>query len=128
LFIYSLEIIMDTNAIINAAMQQLVSTVADEVIRRLKAEGNATVSLEAETLEPLLIDLLNRNMEIRESIRDITSDLIDNINLSDNSEFSDLEAQVSRLDEKLDELEATPVDADNDDFQDAVRSVIRNHI
>jgi polyhydroxyalkanoate synthesis regulator phasin len=128
LFIYSLEIIMDTNAIINAAMQQLVSTVADEVIRRLKAEGNATVSLEAETLEPLLIDLLNRNMEIRESIRDITSDLIDNINLSDNSEFSDLEAQVSRLDEKLDELEATPVDADNDDFADAVRSVIRNHI
>jgi hypothetical protein len=119
---------MGTNAIINAAMQQLVDTVSDEVIRKLKAEGMATVSLEAETLEPLLIDLLNRNMEIRESIRDITSDLIDNINLSDNSEFSDLEAQVSRLDEKLDELDATPVDADNDDFQDAVRSVIRNHI
>ena len=119
---------MDTNAIIDAVMQQLVDTVADAVIRKLKAEGMATVSLEAETLEPLLIDLLNRNAEVRESIRDITSDLIDNINLSDNSEFSDLEAQVSRLDEKLDELEATPVDADNDDFQDAVRSVIRNHI
>jgi ACT domain-containing protein len=127
-FTYSLEIIMDTNAIINAAMQQLVDTVADAVIRKLKAEGMATVSLEPEALEASLIALFIGNAEVRESIRDITSDLIDNINLSDNSEFSDLEAQVSRLDEKLDELDATPVDADDSDFQDAVRSVIRNHI
>jgi O6-methylguanine-DNA--protein-cysteine methyltransferase len=119
---------MDTNAIINAAMQQLVTTVADEVIRKLKAEGMATVSLEPEALEASLIALFIGNAEVRESIRDITSDLIDNINLSDNSEFQDLERQVSRLDEKLDELEATPVDADDSDFQDAVRSVIRNHI
>ena len=119
---------MDTNAIINAAMQQLVDTVADAVIRKLKAEGMATVSLEPEALEASLIALFIGNAEVRESIRDITSDLIDNINLSDNSEFSDLEAQVSRLDEKLDELDATPVDADDSDFQDAVRSVIRNHI
>jgi len=119
---------MDTNAIINAAMQQLVTTVADEVIRKLKAEGMATVSLEPEALEASLIALFIGNADVRESIRDITNDLIDNVNLSDNSEFSDLERQVSALEEKLDELEATPVDADDSDFQDAVRSVIRNHI
>jgi hypothetical protein len=119
---------MDTNAIINAAMQQLVDTVADEVIRKLKAEGMATVSLEAETIQPLLVDLLNRNVEVRDSIRDIVTDSIDNICLSDMGEFQDLQRDVERLQEKLDELEATPVDADDSDFQDAVRSVIRNHI
>jgi hypothetical protein len=119
---------MDTNAIINAAMQQLVDTVADSVIRKLKAEGNATVSLEAETIQPLLVDLLNRSVEVRDSIRDIVTDSIDNICLNDMGEFQDLQRDVERLQEKLDELEATPVDADDSDFQDAVRSVIRNHI
>jgi predicted nuclease with TOPRIM domain len=119
---------MDTNAIINAAMQQLVDTVSDAVIRKLKAEGMATVSLEPEALRASFVELLNGNTEVRESIRDIVTDTIDNTNLSDNSEFSDLERQVSSLEEKLDELEATPVDADDSDFQDAVRSVIRNHI
>lgn len=119
---------MDTNAIINAAMQQLVDTVADAVIRKLKAEGAAQAALESETIQPLLVDLLNNNSEVRESIRDIASDLVDNIDLCQISDFSDLERQVSTLEEKLDELEATPVDADDSDFQDAVRSVIRNHI
>jgi predicted nuclease with TOPRIM domain len=119
---------MDTNAIINAAMQQLVATVSDEVIRKLKAEGEATVSLEPEVLQASFVELLNGNTEVRESIRDIVTDTVDNINLSDNNEFNVLEQQVSRLEEKLEELEATPVDADNDDFQDAVRSVIRNNI
>jgi predicted nuclease with TOPRIM domain len=119
---------MDTNAIINAAMQQLVDTVSDAVIRKLKAEGSATVSLEPEALQASLVDLLNRNAEVRESIRDITSDLIDNINLSDHSEFSDLERQVSSLEEKVEELDPAVIDADDSDFQDAVCSVIRNHI
>lgn len=119
---------MDTNAIINAAMQQLVDTVADEVIRKLKAEGTAHFTLESEALSAAIVHSLEFDATVRESIRDIVTDTIDNTNLSDNSEFSDLERQVSTLEEKLDELEATPVDADDSDFQDAVRSVIRNHI
>ena len=119
---------MDTNAIINAAMQQLVDTVADAVICKLKAEGAATASLEPEALRASLVELLNGNTEVRESIRDIVNDTVDNISLGDNSEFNTLEMRVDRLEEKLDDLEATPVDADNDEFQDAVRSVIRNHI
>jgi hypothetical protein len=58
----------------------------------------------------------------------MVTDTIDNTNLSDNSEFQDLQRDVERLQEKVEELDATPVDADNSDFQDAVCSVIRNHI
>ena len=119
---------MDTNAIINAAMQQLIDTVSDAVIRKLKAEGIAHITLEPEAIQHSLLALINHNDETREAIRDIVTDTIDNTHLSDNSEFQDLQRDVERLQEKLEELEATPVDADNDDFQDAVRSVIRNHI
>ncbi len=119
---------MDTNAIINAAMQQLVDTVADAVICKLKAEGKATVSLESEALAEKLSNLLNLNADVRESIRDIVTDTIDNTNLSDNSEFQDLQREVESLQEKVEELDPAVIDADDSDFQDAVRSVIRNHI
>jgi polyhydroxyalkanoate synthesis regulator phasin len=128
LLVHLLEIIMDTQAIIDGIMQRLVDTVADEVIRKLKAEGNAEATLAPETLAASLLHLLEFDASIRESIRDMVTDTIDNTNLSDNSEFQDLQRDVERLQEKLDELEATPVDADDSDFQDAVRSVIRNHI
>ena len=119
---------MDTNAIISAVMQQLVDTVADAVIPKLKAEGSAHFTLESELLAAAIVHSLEFDATVRENIRDIVTDTIDNTRLSDNSEFDTLENQVNRLEERLDELEATPVDADNDDFQDAVRSVIRNHI
>jgi hypothetical protein len=51
-----------------------------------------------------------------------------NIDISDNDDFTDLKAVVEELASKMEDLEASPVDADDDDFQDAVRSVIRNHI
>lgn len=119
---------METQAILDAIMQRLVDTVADEVIRKLKAEGTAHFTLESEALSAAIVHSLEFDATVRENIRDLVTDTIDNTNLSDNSEFSDLERQVSTLEEKLDELEATPVDADDSDFQDAVRSVIRNHI
>ena len=119
---------MDTQAIIDGIMQRLVDTVSDEVIRRLKAEGSAEATLAPETLAASLLHLLEFDASIRESIRDMVTDTIDNTNLSDNSEFQDLQRDVERLQEKVDELDATPVDADNSDFQDAVCSVIRNHI
>lgn len=119
---------MDTNAIINAAMQQLVDTVADAVIRKLKAEGAAQFTLESEALSAAIVHALEFDATVRENIRDIATDTIDNIVLSDNSEFQDLQREVESLQEKVEELDITPVDADDSDFQDAVRSVIRNHI
>jgi predicted nuclease with TOPRIM domain len=126
--VYLLEIIMDTNAIINAAMQQLVDTVADEVIRRLKAEGSAQFTLESELLNAAIVHALEYDATVRESIRDMVTDTIDNTNLSDNSEFQDLQREVESLQEKVEELDPAVIDADDSDFQDAVRSVIRNNI
>ena len=63
---------MDTNAIINAAMQQLVTTVADEVIRRLKAETVATATLEPEQLQFAMLHLLESDTLIREEVLNIS--------------------------------------------------------
>jgi polyhydroxyalkanoate synthesis regulator phasin len=115
-------------SIVGGLYDKLVADVSDAVIRKLKAEATATVSLEAEAIQPILVDLLERSSEVREVIRDLITDTIDNTNLSDHSEFHDLQRDVETLQEKIEELEATPVDADDSDFADAVRSVIRNHI
>jgi hypothetical protein len=146
LLVHSLEIIMDTNAIINAAMQQLVSTVADEVIRRLKAEATATATLEPEQLQFAVLHLLETDTLIREEVLNISEQKFNeidsrldhienddgpscNVDISDNDDFTDLKAEVESLKEQVENLESNgTVDADNDDFADAVRSVIRNHI
>lgn len=119
---------MDTNAIINAAMQQLVDTVADAVIRKLKAEGTAHFSLESEVLSAAIANTLRFDTTVRESIRDIVSDTIDSNNLSDNSEFQDLQREVENLQEKVEELVPAVIDADDSDFDAAVMQVLRNNI
>lgn len=119
---------METQAILDAIMQRLVDTIADEVIRKLKAEGAAHFTLESEALSAAIVHSLEFDATVRENIRDIVTDTIDNTNLSDNSEFQDLQRDVERLQEKLEELDPAVIDADDSDFQDAVRSVIRNHI
>lgn len=75
----------------------------------------------------------------------VESDTTCNVDISDNDDFTDLKSRVealeeidvddlqssvSTLEERVGELEenGTTVDADNSNFQDAVRSVIRNHI
>ena len=136
---------MDTNAIINAAMQQLVDTVADAVICRLKAEALGTLTLEPEKLQFAVLHLLETDTLIREEVRTINEEKFDqidtrldhienddnpscNVDISDNDDFTDLKSMVEELKDQVESLEATPVDADDSDFADAVRSVIRNHI
>lgn len=119
---------METQVILDAIMQRLVDTVADEVIRKLKAEGTAHFTLESELLAAAIVHSLEFDATVRENIRDIVTDTIDNTNLSDNSEFQDLQREVESLQEKVEELDPAVIDADDSDFADAVRSVIRNHI
>ena len=107
---------MDTNAIINAAMQQLVATVADEVIRRLKAETVATATLEPEQLQFAVLHLLESDTLIREEVLNIS------------------EQKFNEIDTRLDELEnddgddTNKIDADDSDFDNAVMQVLRNNI
>ena len=134
---------MDTNAIINAAMQQLVSTVADEVIRRLKAESSASMALDEEALAGAVLKLMQFNTDIREEVRCISDEHLDGVerklerleqnttNINDNDDFSDLKSEVESLKEQVEELEGnstTKIDSDDTDFADAVRQVIRDNI
>jgi len=105
---------MDTNAIINAAMQQLVMTVADEVIRRLKAETVATATLEPEQLQFAMLRLLESDTNIREEVRIIVDE-----------RFNDVEG---RIDELENSDNGNNIDADNSDFDNAVMQVLRNNI
>jgi hypothetical protein len=143
---HSLEIIMDTNAIINAAMQQLVSTVADEVICRLKAEALGTLTLEPEKLQYAMLHLLESDTLIREEVLNISEETLNridsrldhlenddgptcNVDISDNDDFTDLKSVVEDLVSRVEDFETNgTIDADDSDFADAVRSVIRNHI
>lgn len=137
---------MDTNAIINAAMQQLVTTVADEVIRRLKAETVATATLEPEQLQFAVLHLLETDTNIREEVRIINEEKFNeidsrldhlenddnpscNVDISDNDDFTDLKSVVEDLVSRVEDFETNgTIDADDSDFADAVRCVIRNHI
>ena len=115
-------------SIFGGVYDKLVADVADVVIRKLKAESAAQATLEPETLQYAMLAMFRDNAEAREIVRDIVTDTIDNTNLSDNSEFQDLQREVESLQEKVEELDPAVIDADDSDFADAVRSVIRNNI
>jgi len=135
---------MDTNAIINAAMQQLVSTVADEVIRRLKAESSASMALDTDALAGAVLKLMQFNTDIREEVRCISDEHLDGIDrklerleqsatdINNSADFSDLKSEVESLKEQVEELEenssSIKIDSDDTDFADAVRQVIRDNI
>lgn len=141
---------MDTNAIINAAMQQLVTTVADEVIRRLKAESSANMTLDKEALAVAMLNLLQFDTDIREEVRGVSDEHLDGIDrkltrlendhfdISDNDDFTELKSEVESLREQLEETvgqieelernNTTKIDSDDTDFADAVRKVIRDNI
>lgn len=141
---------MDTNAIITAAMQQLVTTVADEVIRRLKAESSANMTLDKEALAVAMLNLLQFDTDIREEVRGVSDEHLDGIDrkltrlendhfdISDNDDFTELKSEVESLKEQLEEAvgqveelernNTTKIDSDDTDFADAVRQVIRDNI
>lgn len=141
---------MDANAIINAAMQQLVTTVADEVIRRLKAESSANMTLDKEALAVAMLNLLQFDTDIREEVRGVSDEHLDGIDrkltrlendhfdISDNDDFTELKSEVESLKEQLEEAvgqveelernNTTKIDSDDTDFADAVRQVIRDNI
>ncbi|CAB5219992.1 hypothetical protein UFOVP232_20 [uncultured Caudovirales phage] len=107
---------METNAIIDAVMQQLVTAVADEVIRKLKAEGMAQAALDPETLAQSLRTLLQTDSDIREEVRVINDD-----------RFNEVEGRLDNI-ENDDRDDTFSIDADDADFDAAVMQVLRNNI
>ena len=113
-----------TNVIVESVIEQIVNAVADVVEKRLEAKGMASLTLSPETLQSSVLSLIETNTGVRDAIRDLIDDKVNDIDLDDLKQFSSLEDRVSELESN----ESADIDADDDTFADAVRSVIRNSI
>lgn len=140
------------NAFMQDLAKQLVPLVVAELKHQTNAESMGLIALDPNNISLPVHTLLTQDTNTRNvifemiegaydsRINDIERDIRSlerqadnpscNVDISDNDDFTDLVSRVSTLEEKVGELEenSTPVDADDSDFQDAVRSVIRNHI
>jgi tetrahydromethanopterin S-methyltransferase subunit G len=138
------------NAFMHDLAKQLVPLIVAELKHQTNAEGMGMIALDPNNLSLPVYTLLSQDKATIEAINSIIDDRVDdtfsdlsrrldrvesdttaNVDISDNDDFNDLQSRVSTLEEKVGELEenrGTEVDADDSDFQDAVRSVIRNHI
>lgn len=112
-----------TNVIVESVIEQIVNAVADVVEKRLEAKGMASLTLSPETLQSSVLSLVETNTGVRDAIRDLIDDKVNDIDLDDLKQFSSLEERVTEL-----ENNDTAIDADDENFSDAVRSVIRNSI
>ena len=116
-------------SIIGGFYDKLVNDVADKV----KAEINTAVMAQAVLNPAVIVDIVNSCITTsdttRDALRDMVGDAIDNSDFSTSvkdleSKMEDMESTVYDLKEAADSL--GHIDADNDDFADAVREVIRN--
>jgi len=129
--------------------KQLVPLIVAELKHQTNAEGMGMIALDPNNLALPVHSLLTEDKNTQEAVQGILeahyddtlndivrrldrieTDATCNVDISDNDDFTDLAARVDQLEEKVGELEEseTTVDADNSNFQDAVCSVIRNHI
>jgi hypothetical protein len=133
-------------SIVGSIYDKLVADVADTVISRLKAEALGTLTLEPEKLQYAMLHLLESDTLIREEVLNISEETFSkidtrldhienddnpscNVDISDNDDFTDLKSVVEDLVSRVEDFETNgTIDADDSDFADAVRSVIRNHI
>ena len=133
-------------SIVGGLYDKLVADVADAVIRKLKAEATAVATLEPEAVQLAMLRLLESDTLIREEVLNISEQKFDqidtrldhienddnpscNVDISDNDDFTDLKSVVEDLVSRVEDFETNgTIDADDSDFADAVRSVIRNHI
>ena len=141
------------NAFMQDLAKQLVPLVVAELKHQTNAEGMGMIALDPNNLALPVHSLLTQDTATKDAIRDLIDDTYNSrlddierdirslerqaneptsdVDISDNDDFTDLASRVATLEERVEELEensGTKVDADDSDFQDAVRSVIRNHI
>ncbi len=133
-------------SIVGGLYDKLVADVSDAVIRKLKAEATAVATLEPEAVQLAMLRLLESDTLIREEVLNISEQKFEqidtrldqienddnpscNVDISDNDDFTDLKSVVEDLVSRVEDFETNgTIDADDSDFADAVRSVIRNHI
>lgn len=122
-------------SIVGGLYDKLVKDVAAVVQKEIGATALANIALDPTIFRSMVQDLVERDSAMRDTIRDLITDHMDNYDITDNRAFSvlaqkvdDLDTEQADLKSKVDELEEQSIDADNDEFADAVRAVIRNNI
>lgn len=122
-------------SIVGGLYDKLVKDVAAVVQKEIGATALANIALDPTIFRSMVQDLVESDSAMRDTIRDLITDHMDGYDITNNREFSvlaqkvdDLDTEQDDLKSKVDELEEQSIDADNDEFADAVRAVIRNNI
>lgn len=114
-------------SIFGGVYDKLVSDVADAVISKMKAETQAVLALDADTLRSSLIELLNDDDQTREAVCEASVSYIDDQisqKVEDAANDLDLESKIDDIvDQKLTDYE---VNFSGGDFEEAVKTVIRD--
>lgn len=114
-------------SIFGGVYDKLVSDVADAVISKMKAETQAVLALDPETLRSSLIELLNDDDQTREAVCDASVIYIDDqISSKVEDAMNDFDFE-SKIDDVVDQkLEDYEVNFSGGDFEEAVKTVIRD--
>jgi hypothetical protein len=124
---------MDINALVTVLTAELVKQITPAVVEAVKAEINIHATAQAMLDPGAIVDIVNNCIATsdttRDALRDMVGDAIDNSDFSTSvkdleSKMEDMESTVYDLKEAADSLGR--IDADDEDFADAVREVIRN--
>jgi hypothetical protein len=125
-----MEIIMDQSqllSIFGGVYDKLVSDVADAVISKMKAETQAVLALDADTLKASLLELLNDDDQTQEAVREASVVYIDDqvtSKVEDAMNDFDFESKIDDVvDQKLENFEPN---FSGGDFEEAVKTVIRD--
>jgi hypothetical protein len=125
-----MEIIMDQSqllSIFGGVYDKLVSDVADAVISKMKAETQAVLALDADTLKASLLELLNDDDQTQEAVREASVIYIDDqvaSKVEDAMNDFDFESKIDDVvDQKLENYEPN---FSGGDFEEAVKTVIRD--
>ena len=114
-------------SIFGGVYDKLVSDVADAVISKMKAETQAVLALDPETLRSSLIELLNDDDQTREAVCNASVVYIDDQieqKVEDAMNDFDFDSKIDDVvDQKLTDFE---VNFTGGDFEEAVKTVIRD--
>jgi len=114
-------------SIFGGVYDKLVSDVADAVISKMKAETQAVLALDPDTLRLSLIELLNNDDQTREAVCDASVSYIDDqISQKTEDAINDFDFE-SKIDDVVDQkLENYEPNFSGGEFEEAVRTVIRD--
>jgi len=124
---------MDINALVTVLTAELVKQITPAVVEAVKAEINIHATAQAMLDPGAIVDIVNSCITTSDTTRDALRDMV-----GEAIDSSDLSTTVKDLESKVEDMESTVydikeaadslghIDADDEDFADAVREVIRN--